>query len=69
MALQPDHAHAAGTSPHPALLAGGHRGPDGVVQRELARGGEKKRSEKEVVLYPSEFITSCVFVVDQMVRK
>lgn len=40
VALQPDHAHAAGATPHPALLPGGHRGPDGVVQGELARRGE-----------------------------
>lgn len=36
VALQPDHAHAAGATPHPALLPGGYCGPDGVVQGELA---------------------------------
>lgn len=43
VALQPDHAHAARVTPHPALLPGGYCGPDGVVQRELARRGENNR--------------------------
>lgn len=43
VALQPDHAHAAGATPHPALLPGGHRGPDGVVQGELAWRGEENK--------------------------
>lgn len=36
VALQPYHAHAERTAPHIALISGGHRGPDGVVPRELA---------------------------------
>lgn len=51
VALQPDHAHAAWAPPHPALLSGGHRGPDGLVQRELARGGERIYVLKRVFLY------------------
>lgn len=36
VALQPHHAHAERAAPHTALISGGHRGPDGVVPRELA---------------------------------
>lgn len=39
VALQQDHAHAAGTAPDAPVLSGGHRGPDGLVQGELARRG------------------------------
>lgn len=42
VALQPYNAHAAGATPHTAFLPGGHRRPDGVVQRELAWRGEGK---------------------------
>lgn len=36
VALQPHHAHAAGASPDAAVVSGGDRGPDGLVQGELA---------------------------------
>lgn len=57
MALQQDHAHAAGAASHAALLSGGHRGPDGVVQGELARRGEK--SKGAVCLRASDFVALC----------